>query len=62
LEIVTVQTVMFSTFVALQTVMFSTFRRRRRLQPPGILGRAGFFENFHACFSEKGKRFSLKPV
>jgi len=25
-------------------------------------GRPGFFENFHACFSEKGKRFSLKPV
>ncbi|MFA6328542.1 MAG: hypothetical protein WCY41_03785 [Candidatus Micrarchaeia archaeon] len=31
-------------------------------EPPVILGRAGFFENFHICFSEREKKFSLKPV
>ena len=31
-------------------------------EPPVILGRAGFFESFYICFSEKERKFSLKPV
>lgn len=31
-------------------------------EPPVILGRAGFFENFYVAFNEKEKKFSLKPV
>lgn len=31
-------------------------------EPPVILGRAGFFENFYVSFNEKEKKFSLKPV
>jgi hypothetical protein len=31
-------------------------------EPPVMLGRAGFFESFHISFSEKEKRFTLKPM
>lgn len=31
-------------------------------EPPVILGRASFFENFYITFSEKEKKFSLKPI
>lgn len=31
-------------------------------EPPVILGRAGFFENFYVSFNEKEKKFSLKPI
>ena len=31
-------------------------------EPPVILGRAGFFENFYITFSEREMRFTLKEV
>jgi len=31
-------------------------------EPPVILGRAGFFENFVISFNEKEKKFTLKPI
>lgn len=55
------------------TIVVNLIREKRVIQapfnvimgdfePPVILGRAGFFENFHVCFDERGRKFSLKPV